>query len=96
VPEALLHTHPGHPPLLIQPSAQASLPACAQRPNRARSTSAPGSHARRSTPCPCSAPRRCILLVSIEKMQMVTYIIDCLLIILTIYLPNCDILLLSF
>jgi hypothetical protein len=52
-PEALLHTHPGHPPLLIRPSAQASLPA--------RSTSAPGSRARRSTPCPCSAPRRCIL-----------------------------------
>jgi hypothetical protein len=36
------------------------------------------------------------LLVSIDKMQMVTYIIDCLLIILTIYLPNYDILLLSF
>jgi hypothetical protein len=36
------------------------------------------------------------LLVSIDKMQMVTYNIDCLLIILTIYQPNCDILLLSF
>ncbi|XP_023156952.1 uncharacterized protein [Zea mays] len=57
-PEALLHTHPGHPPLLIWPSAQASLSARAQRPNRARSTSALGSRARRSTPCPCNAPRK--------------------------------------
>ncbi|XP_020401263.1 uncharacterized protein [Zea mays] len=71
-PEALLHTHPGHPPLLIWPSAQASLSARAQRPNRARSTSALGSRARRSTPCPCNAPRKAQSLFWLEDFPAAT------------------------